>query len=426
MLLLMYDFLSAANPDNIEPLYDDIEKPATNIVGPLPKHIGFSFYCSPARLLITDEYQTVYQRKTNAFTVGAQLDFSYVPSDNNVYASDYGYPLFSLGARYSFNDITMRRPDNVAWGKAQTVDYVSRMGNNFTVYGAFSRYLFRARRWSADISIGTGLTYSRTKYNKHNNVDNELLGSNFLIYFSGGIHATYHFSDLGGVVFGLDFYHHSNGALNRPNKGANLLGPVVGLRYSPYYEEVRERKNIVKSEPFKRKWFANVAIGLGGKTLLEDWLKTQYQTSPDSSRYRTGNFKLYATYSMQANIMYRYARRWASGLGADVYYVTYASRINEIEKAAKRNVENSKPWSLGLSAKHQAYFGNLSVAMALGFYLYRKLGTSAKEIERPIYENIGLRYGFPKIGGLEFGFNLKAHKLKADYTELLFSYPIAL
>ena len=51
------------------------------------------------------------------------------------------------------------------------------------------------------------------------------------------------------------------------------------------------------------------------------------------------------------------------------------------------------------------------------------MGTWARELEAPYYERIGLNYSFPRLGGLKIGVNVKAHKTKADLTELLISYP---
>ncbi len=48
--------------------------------------------------------------------------------------------------------------------------------------------------------------------------------------------------------------------------------------------------------------------------------------------------------------------------------------------------------------------------MALGVYLYRHMGASAKEIEKPYYERIGI----------------KAHLTKADLTEIVISLPFRL
>ena len=210
----------------------------------------------------------------------------------------------------------------------------------------------------------------------------------------------------------------------------NIVGPVVGLRYMPYWKELQNNKEMGSKEAFQKRFYANFTLGVGGKTLNEDWQLTQFQTPPDSPDYRTGRFRFYMAYSAQADIMYRYARRWASGIGADLFYGTYADRVRDIETIQNSTfkIQHSKvsPWSFGLALKHQVFYRNLSVTMSLGYYLYRQMGRNAKEIEQPYYERIGIHYTIPSLRNLTVGFNIKAHLTKADLTELVVSYPVDL
>lgn len=128
--------------------------------------------------------------------------------------------------------------------------------------------------------------------------------------------------------------------------------------------------------------------------------------------------------ALQANVMCRYARRWASGFGADVFYGSYSHRVEELDQLHGITDVSHSPWSVGLAAKHEAFYHNLSLAMSLGVYLYREMGSSAKEIEKPYYERIGIHYAMPRLGGLKVGANVKAHLTKADYTELVVTVPI--
>ena len=59
-------------------------------------------------------------------------------------------------------------------------------------------------------------------------------------------------------------------------------------------------------------------------------------------------------------------------------------------------------------------------------WLYREMGSNAKEIEKPYYERIGLFYTFSALSNLTLGVSLNAHLTKADFTELVISYPIKL
>ena len=399
-------------------------------------HFGFSVSLSPGKLVVIDSWQAKWQRNKNTFAVSAEVNYATMPRDSNDFARDYNFPIFSLGLKFNRNDVTMHRSPDPAWGMAEEVDYDSRLGNVATLYATFTRPIFRNRRWMFDYMLGTGISYGKHIYDKNDNIDNELTGSRFLIYFTAGLHATWRFADDWGLMGGINYYHHSNGALNRPNKGANFVGPVIGLRYMPYFREFRSsgvqefrNKEMGSKEAFQKRFYANFALGIGGKTLNEDWQLTQFQTPPGDDDYRTGKFHFYMAYSLQADVMLRYARRWASGIGADLFYGAYADRVKEIDRnglLGKPSFSKISPWSFGMAVKHNAYYGNLSLRMSLGFYLYRHMGSNAKDIEKPYYERIGLHYAFPRLGGLSIGCNVKAHLTKADFTELVIGYPIAL
>ena len=389
------------------------------------RHVGFSLSATPARLIVMDSWQRKWQRNKQSFSLAAEVNYSATPRDSNAFASDYNYPIFGFGLKFSRNDVTMHRSPDPAWGMAQEVDYDSRLGNITTAYATFTRPLYRDRHWMFDYMLGTGISWGKHKYNNPSNIDNELIGSRFHVYFTGGAHATYRFARQWGISAGVEFFHHSNGALNRPNKGANFLGPVVALRYMPYYPSVADRQANIIHKPFQKRLYANLTLGVGGKTLNEDWQLTQFHTHPDSASYRTNRFHFYTAYSAQADLMYRYARRWASGVGADLFYGTYADRVEAIDLQAGSDVKHS-PWSVGLAFKHHVYYQNWSAAMSLGYYLYRHMGVNAKEIEKPYYERIGVHYTFPALRGLTIGFNIKAHLTKADLTEFIVSYPIEL
>ena len=123
--------------------------------------------------------------------------------------------------------------------------------------------------------------------------------------------------------------------------------------------------------------------------------------------------------------MYRYARRWASGVGFDVFYGRYTDDVKEMEKNWKQADKYSR-WSLGIAAKHEVFYHQWSIAMSIGWYLYRHQGFKPEALEQPYYERVGLYYTFSHFGNLRVGFNVKAHRTRADYTEMCLSIPIVL
>jgi len=420
------------------------------------RHTGFTVYTGPAWQIAMDEYERRWLKGKSQWHIGAELNYTALPCDSDAFAKDYNYPTLSLGMNYSFNHgVTMRRTADPSWGKAQMVDYDSRLGNILTLYGSFERPLLRRGRWQIDYVLRMGFGYNTWQYNPTDNIDNELIGSKLSIYFGAGLQASYQLSNDWALTGGILYGHHSNGALDRPNKGENHWGPFLGVRYKPTAHKAPHtapKAPHTAPEGATLPWtlvspsgddrgafsseaeggalgakgaYATIRLGIGAKTLLEDWQETQFQTEPGAAGYRTDQFRLYAAYSLQCDVMYRYARRWASGIGMDVFYGTYDDRVREIEQK-NGGTQKVSPWSVGIAARHEVYYHNLSLDMTLGVYLYRHMGTHAKEIETPYYERIGLFYTFPQLGGLRLGASVKAHRTKADLTEVIISYPIRL
>ena len=386
---------------------------------------GATVAVSPGHALVVDEYQRKWQKETSNLSFDVSLQHVALPSDSDAFAADYGYPTISGHLKYSFNHgVTMHKSLDPSWGMAEEVDYDSRMGNSLAAYASFARPIWRSSRLSLDYSLSMGLGYSKHKYNKVHAVDNELIGSRFLIFFGAGAHLTWRLSGEWGLKAGVDYWHLSNGALNRPNKGANIIGPSLGLTYIPYYNKLPAGIGRRFNPPFRKYWFGHFAVGVGGKSLNEEWLLTQFSTPREDPLYRTDDFSIYMAYSMQADMMYRYVRRWASGIGVDVFYGAYASRVRRIDELQGAQVKHS-PWSLGIALKHQVYYHHFSIAMSLGYYLYREMGVNADRIEKPYYERIGLQYELPGLRGLSIGAFVKAHLTKADLTELVVSFPVS-
>ena len=390
------------------------------------RHWGFTVSVMKSEIIALDKNQRKYLKEKENGSVELELNHINLPSDYDSYAKDYNYPSLSIGLRYTMNNrVRFHRTPDLAWDKIEEVPYDSRLGNTLSLYGTFQRAIHRNKHWETSYSLSGGVGYTNKWYNKDNNIDNDFIGTPILIYFGAGIHQTYRFAREWGVRASIEFVHHSNGALYRPNKGSNSIGPSVGIVYYPYYETFIRKHDSFQSAPFKKFLYLDLTAGIGAKTLVEDWQITQFRTPKTDPNYRTGDFKRYATYSLQANLMYRYARRWASGIGIDAFYNTYAPHIEQLERK-EGNIIDCKPWSFGIAGKHETFFHNLSVNVSLGTYLYRRMGSIDRELGGRIYERIGVNYSFPSLNGLKLGINVKAHTTKADFTELVITYPFRL
>lgn len=392
---------------------------------PTQYHWGIEGGCAPGRVLSLDKQlkSTLKTCSTTSLYLQANRVADYM--HGNDYDVDYNYPTLAIGLRLNLNHGTrFHRDENMVLGYMESVDYITQMGNALTLYGRFERPLYRGHRWEAGYYLGLGAGFFHKKFNKNDGIDNELIGAKTTIYFTAGLYGQYWLSHDWAVKAGVDFAHHSTGALSRPNKGANYLGPFAALSYSPKHEILD--KSVWKSSrsPFSPYWFMELAVGVGGKSLLEDWKRTQIELSPSDPDYRTSHFPVYGTLSMEAALLYRYARRWASGIGMDVFYGSYASKISRLDSAAGFTDERHSPWSIGIAFRHEVFYGPFSARMGLGWYLYRHMGVEANKNEKPYYERIGLFYTPKRLGGTAFGMSVNAHLGKADFTELVVSVPV--
>ena len=122
---------------------------------------------------------------------------------------------------------------------------------------------------------------------------------------------------------------------------------------------------------------------------------------------------------LSANLMYRYARRYASGIGLDALYDPYNRDVEIQNPMADRS--NLTKWSFGIAAKHEVYFRRLSMQIALGWYLSRPFNECSNTAdEYPYYERVGLRYNLPLLKNcISVGYNIYAHLTKAYGTELV-------
>ena len=389
-------------------------------------HWGGSAGVSPGYALSADKYQKKWLKGKRNLSMEATLDYRALPSDSDAFASDYGYPTLSAGLKVGLNhNVTMHKSPSPYWGLAEEVDYDSYMGNTVALYGGFSRPILRTRHWEVDAQLQAGVAYSHTKYDVANNIDNEIVGARWLIYFGLGPHVTYMIDRQWGVKAGVEFWHVSNGALNRPNKGGNFVGPSLSVVYRPYHHSTIWNSIPRYNPPFDKHLYLNFSLGIGAKTLFEEWNTTQFHTPKGDPDYRTGDFGLYMAYSAQADLMYRYARRWASGIGLDVFYGASISRVERLEKQQGIAAKYS-PWSVGVGVKHQAFYNRLSLAVSVGYYLYRNMGVTAENFEKPYYERIGIQYTLPGKVGVSLGGFVKAHLTKADLTEFVVAVPIKL
>ena len=391
-------------------LLDLTDIAATDSVQPT-SHYSIGAAANMSSLLGRKDYGVNLVKKHQTTYYSIFFDYQAQPTDSSVWDRLYGYPHIEGGIILAdFHRVKLSRGD-------PTTPYYSRMGYVVTPYAAFRRDIVNTPHWAAGYTLAMGLGISTRPYNPHNNADNEFIGSRFSMYIGLDAYLTHHLSPTTDIGLGLEFKHYSNGALDRPNKGANTIG--VGLKVSHALNSGSSTQSGGSSPQSPSFFYLDLSASVGAKALLDEWIYNFYNLSPDHPDYRTHHFALRTAWGVSVAPMWRYSMKYASGIGIDYTYATYSDRLREIDLLRHAYGYSYSPHILGLSLRHEAFYKRMSIAMSVGAYLHRKMGYMGKADEKPYYETVGLRWRPTFLThGTYIGFNVKAHLLKADYMEL--------
>ena len=369
---------------------------------------------------------TSYGYMTYEAGIGLQTN----PNDGSWYSQAYGFPILNFGfsvarmGHFRFSDQT-KFPDL------------------YTLYGSFERSLLRRKTISLGYLLDFGVTYNPGRYDPENNPSNNWLSSPIMAYFGAGAFLKFHVGKRWELGADVMFRHFSNGRLALPNEALNGMGAGIFARYRLKDYDYTEYKNGTMKKPdFEKGMQYIIALGGGAHTCMAEWKayveeekwsgsgeNTTSTKDPAAKKEANAKLKAHPKFSISGDFLYRYSRRYATGLGLDVFY---SSNMKELEASdrivygdeAVEKCPGYSPISIGVAIVQEVYWNNFAVHVAVGAYPYRHKGVNgepAKEMgdrERGWhYEKAGFRYYFPKLGNTFLGFAIKSHSIKAEYLE---------
>jgi hypothetical protein len=368
-------------------------------------------------------------------TYEASVGFQTEAEDSCAFAQAFGYPMLSVGfslARTS--DFKFIEPNPTVFPDL------------YSIYGSFERSLLRTEIFSAGYQFDFGATYNPGRYDPAVNPSNNWLSSPFMAYFGAGAFAKFHLGKHWEVGADFMFRHFSNGRLRLPNEAINALGGGLFARYRLAEYDYRNYRTYSKVEnpQFKKGMQYMVTFGTGFHTCQGEW-RANVETgidgigqslTPEQKKEAASRLKAHPKFSLSFDAMYRYALRYATGIGLDLFYSTNMEELAAADKKlyspeAIANSPGYAPLSVGVAVVQEVYWRNLAIHVAIGAYPYRNKGVNpdsvVTESDRLLmdddrergwhYEKAGLRYYFPKFGDTFLGFAIKSHSIKAEYLE---------
>ena len=269
------------------------------------------------------------------------------------------------------------------------------------------------------------------------NPGNNWLSSPFMAYFGAGAFAKIHIGKRWEVGADFMFRHYSNGRLALPNEAINALGGGLFARYRlSEYDYTRYKGAPQKADDFKKGMQYMITFGTGFHTCQAEWNTYAYDHSDQEKAARVptkeeaAGLKAHPKFSLSFDALYRYALRYATGIGVDMFYSTNMKELEAADRilygdAAVAESPGYNPLSIGIAVVQEVYWKNLAVHVAIGAYPYRHKGVNDKVLNEKMddrergwhYEKAGVRYYFPKLGDTYVGFAIKSHSIKAEYLE---------
>lgn len=291
--------------------------------------------------------------------------------------------------------------------------YTSTIGQMLTFYATFRRDLLRTRHWNLGYKMENGVGICTKPYDLETNLQNTIIGSPLTVYFGLGLHVQYRPSPRWVIGVEGGFRHYSNGRLTQPNAGINTLdaGIRVGytlqpdtVTYSPYHRK--------KDTTWHPHLYADFNVSWSPQTIYGEF-QADFNGPVDK---RAKHYKLYSGVNLRGALMYHYSRKFASGIALDYTYVPYVDKFREADIACGHGGDDKYNRNvLGIGIAHEAFWKNFSVAVSVGYYLFRQQGYTETAFEKPYFETAGLRYYLPRnLHRLYVGYNIKASAFHAS------------
>lgn len=365
---------------------------------------------SPPETLLKDDYTALDLK------LGWQTD----DHDKNLFDAMYRYPSYGVGYYMGNMNGIMLGTDTAS----------TSLGKPAALYAFFGAPMYRSRRVVLSYGFSAGLSYNFNVYSTEKNPFNILIGSKANAYIELALGASLLLPGRSALTAGVSFQHFSNGSYQKPNLGVNLISGTLAYQLGWYKND--EKSYAPLTLPAWTKSFEwDIVLG-GGVRMLDADFDPKY---PHNGR-RWACVTVSTALLRQASLR----RKW--GGGVDLLYYEWGSYVSdyrttfneltakngvlpapaEVRQAMKPHDKlSAKNFTVGLYAAHEASYKRISMITNVGFYPFSRVGDNPST---PImYERLGVRVAL--TDRLFVGVSIRAHKLKADYTEWSVGYALA-
>lgn len=263
------------------------------------------------------------------------------------------------------------------------------LGHVNAFYGFINIPLIKKNnRFSVNTEIDFGFSYLTKIFDIYDNYNNIAIGSHGNVFFKSGVDTKIRILPRAYLINGISFSHCSNGRVQEPNLGINVVAISGGINYQLGKDNYTY--NRINPPEFIRFNEYSIVTAAG----IKQWRRH------DENRY----FASTLSFNCSRNI--NYLQR--IGLGMDIFFdasiETSIEYYDEVESAHKDLYRS------GIHISHDLVYSRLALVFNTGYYFYTKY----VEITS-LYSRLGLRYKV--TDHLLANLTLKTHFAQADFIE---------
>ena len=132
---------------------------------------------------------------------------------------------------------------------------------------------------------------------------------------------------------------------------------------------------------------------------------------------RPETFHYYLKANVGLEFLWRYAKCFATGIGAEFFYMGEAKDLKPIDDTLYGPSDDVySPLAGGVILLQEIYYRRFAVHGGIGLNIARHMGRF--EDGGLLYQKLGLRYYMPGLDGAFLGFGVRLHKFaQSDYME---------
>lgn len=331
--------------------------------------------------------------------VGIAAGLTTRPEDGDWYDWAYNYPTFGIGLSHDFAGLLRFKPQKL---QPQNIDAYSRLGDIVNLYGWAQFDLIRTRTFRFGPAFELGLAYSDQTYHYKTNPNNFYIESHVFFGVGAGLHAEWFLTPQWAITAGAYLTHHSNAMITPHNCGTNELSFSGGARryLAPVRFTPRSAARPALPE-FPKGLHLQVAAAAGAISFSDEQVVNERYRYTD----RTAPARLRAVLS--AELVWRYSRLFATGIGAEAGYTDNRYReTDRLLKGVEDDPRNYSPFHVGVYLIQELHYKQLSAHVICGVYVLKRTGLEDRF--QSIVQKAGMRYHFTRASGLFAGMDLRA------------------